>query len=61
PPPARPLRLESSAGLSLASIHENFVQYFTGAWLLAAGAAVLAGAVTFVAQLLVQRKQTYPF
>lgn len=54
---AQPLRLASSAGLTLASIHQNFVQYFLGAWLLAAGAAVLAGAATFVLQLLLQRRK----
>ncbi len=54
---ARPLHLTSSTGLTLASIHQNFVQYFVGAWLLAAGAAVLAGAATFVAQLLLPRNR----
>ena len=45
---ARPLRLVSAEGLTLASIHQNFVQYFIGAWLLAGAAALLAGAACYL-------------
>lgn len=57
---ARPLRLASAEGLTLASIHQNFVQYFIGAWLLAAGTALLAGAATYVGQLFYHRGKQRP-
>ncbi|GAB3655193.1 DUF2062 domain-containing protein [Hymenobacter agri] len=57
---ARPLHLASAEGLTLASIHQNFVQYFVGAWLLAGAAAALAGAATYLGQLLFQRDKQPP-
>jgi glycosyltransferase involved in cell wall biosynthesis len=57
---ARPLRLASAEGLTLASVHQNFVQYFIGAWLLAGSAALLAGAATYVGQLFFQRAKQRP-
>ena len=45
----RPLHLASAEGLTLASIHQNFLQYFIGSWLLASGAALAAGGATYAA------------
>ncbi|MGI4862385.1 MAG: DUF2062 domain-containing protein [Janthinobacterium lividum] len=54
---ARPVRLASVEGLTLASIHQNFMQYFIGSWLLAGGAALLAGAATYAAALRAPRRK----
>ena len=54
---AQPLRLASAQGLTLASIHQNFVQYFVGGWLLAGGAALLAGGATYAVQQLAPRRK----
>ena len=56
----RPRHLASAEGLTLASIHQNFVQYFIGAWLLAGAAALLAGAATYVGQLFYHRAKQRP-
>jgi glycosyltransferase involved in cell wall biosynthesis len=54
---SQPVRLASVEGLTLASIHQNFMQYFIGSWLLASGAALLAGGATYVAALLASRRK----
>lgn len=53
----KPLHLASAEGLTLASIHQNFVQYFVGSWLLASIAALVAGAATYAAHQLAPRKK----
>jgi glycosyltransferase involved in cell wall biosynthesis len=54
----QPIALSFDQGLTIAAIHQNFVQYFVGSWLLAAAAALAAGLLTFVAlQLSARRKQ----
>jgi glycosyltransferase involved in cell wall biosynthesis len=45
----QPVQLASAQGLTLASIHQNFMQYFVGSWLLASGAALVAGGATYAA------------
>ncbi|RZK17506.1 MAG: DUF2062 domain-containing protein [Hymenobacter sp.] len=54
---ARPVQLASVEGLTLASIHQNFMQYFIGSWLLASGAALLAGGATYAAARLAPRRK----
>lgn len=54
---ARPLHLASAQGLTLAAIHQNFVQYFIGSWLLASGAALVAGGATYAAAQLAPRRK----
>jgi len=53
----QPLQLASADGLTLASIHQNFVQYFVGSWLLASGTALVAGAATYAAHQISPRKK----
>jgi len=53
----QPIQLTSTEGLTLASIHQNFVQYFIGSWLLATGAAVVAGGATYAATQLAPRRK----
>lgn len=54
---AQPVQLASAEGLTLASIHQNFMQYFIGSWLLAGSAALLAGGATYAAALLAPRRK----
>ena len=53
----QPVRLASVRGLTLASIHQNFVQYFVGSWLLAGGTALLAGGATYAAAQLARPRK----
>lgn len=52
----KPIQLAYHRGLSIATIHQNFVQYFIGSWIFAAAAAVVAGLVTYASLHLYQRR-----
>jgi len=53
----QPIAVAFDRGLSVASIHQNFVQYFVGSWIFASVAAAFAGLVTYGALQLSQRRK----
>ena len=53
----KPIRVAFDHTLSVASIHQNFVQYFVGSWIFAAVAALSAGLLTYAALYLNLRRK----
>ncbi|MDB5235135.1 MAG: hypothetical protein JWR44_2128 [Hymenobacter sp.] len=53
----KPIDLPFNQGLSVASIHQHFVQYFVGSWLFAGLAALVAGLLTYVSLQFSQRRK----
>jgi uncharacterized protein (DUF2062 family) len=52
----KPIQLAYHQNLSVAAIHQNFVQYFIGSWIFASVAAIVAGLVTYIMLHLYQRR-----
>ena len=53
----KPINVAFDQGLSVASIHQNFVQYFVGSWIFASVAAAVAGLLTYAAIQLTPRRK----